>query len=150
MSNLRGIDCWAFTYYARLRRVKEYVDQHLSEDLSPERVARIAGLEKRYFSTFFREKTEIRYGQWLATVRIHRAMEMMKTADYSITRLAFAVGFRNLRTFERAFKRRTGITPQAYKKSVRPPRRDRPNAGKFATADANCAPTVETSSTSRD
>ena len=44
----------------------------------------------------------------------------MRSQDHSITEIAYAVGFRDLRTFERAFKRHTGQTPLSFKKSVAP------------------------------
>lgn len=110
----------AFAYYPRLKRLKDHVDQHYDEELSLAVAARITGLEKKYFSTFFHEKTGVCFKDWLAHVRIARALEMLKAQDVSITRTAFAVGFQDLRTFERTFKRCTGMTPSAYKRKVRP------------------------------
>ena len=55
------LDNLAFTYYRRLGRVREYLEEHISEQLSLEEAARVAGLEKKYFSTFFHEKTGVRY-----------------------------------------------------------------------------------------
>jgi AraC-like DNA-binding protein len=37
-----------------------------------------------------------------------------------LTHIAGLVGFRDLTTFERAFKKQTGLTPMKFKKSVRP------------------------------
>ncbi|MCG8356854.1 MAG: AraC family transcriptional regulator [Kiloniellales bacterium] len=109
-----------FAYYPRLQRVKEHVDQHLDEDLSLGTAARIAGLEEKYFSAFFRRKTGICFRDWISRSRVRRAAEMMKAEDCSITCIALAVGFQDLRTFERAFQRCMGLTPLAYKKAVRP------------------------------
>ncbi len=110
----------AFTYYPRLRKIKEHADQHLADDMSLGTAARIAGLEEKYFSTYFREKTGICYKDWITRARVEWAAEMMNTQDQLITGIAFAVGFRDLRTFERAFKKWMGTTPRKYKKSVQP------------------------------
>lgn len=110
----------AFEYYARLRKVKEHVESHISEDIPLREAARIAGIEEKYFSAFFHRKTGLCFKDWIAGVRVRRATEMMRARNYSITDVSMAVGFRDLRTFERAFKRRTGTTPQAFKSSVRP------------------------------
>jgi len=48
------------------------------------------------------------------------AMELMKSRDFAITEVAEEVGFRDLRTFERAFKKYTLTTPREFKKSVVP------------------------------
>jgi len=110
----------AFTYYSRLARVKEYVEGTLDGDLSLTAVARVAGMERGCFSRFFRQKTGVRFSGWVASLRIRRAMDLMRSANRSITRVAYSVGFRDVRTFERAFKRDTTMTPSAFRKSVRP------------------------------
>ncbi|MDH3597240.1 MAG: AraC family transcriptional regulator [Rhodospirillales bacterium] len=109
-----------FAYYKRLQRVKEHLDTHLSDKISLKTAAEIAGLEEKYFSTFFHTKTGICFTEWVTRVRIHRAMEIMRARNHTITQVALAVGFEDLRTFERAFKRCTGLTPWAFKRSVRP------------------------------
>lgn len=82
--------------------------------------AEIAGLEEKYFSTYFHSKTGVRFRDWLANLRVSRAMEIIRDQDRPITRIAFDVGFRELRTFERAFRRFTGMTPQDFKNGVKP------------------------------
>lgn len=109
-----------FAYYRRLRRVKEHLDAHLSEKISLKTAAKVAGLEEKYFSTFFHAKTGICFTEWVARVRIRRGMDMIAARNHSITEVALAVGFQDLRTFERAFKRYTGTTPRAFKRAVRP------------------------------
>ena len=47
-------------------------------------------------------------------------MELIKANDSSITHIAYEVGFGDLRTFERAFKKYTRMTPMEFKKSARP------------------------------
>lgn len=110
----------AFVYYHRLRRVKEHVERALADDISLTSAARVAGLETKYFSSYFRQKTGRCFKRWLAERRIESAMQMMKSCDYTISEVAFATGFRDLRTFERTFKKCTGTTPRAYRNSVRP------------------------------
>lgn len=110
----------AFAYYRRLQRVKEYVDRHYSREIRLRDAARVAQLEEKYFSAYFREKTGLLFRDWLAAERIRHAKSMMVSHDYSIAEVAFAVGYHDLRTFQRAFKKCTGMTPITYRKSVRP------------------------------
>jgi transcriptional regulator GlxA family with amidase domain len=120
--NLEGneINESAFSYYSSLQRVKEYVEMHYSEDIPLRTVARIAGIERKYFSTVFHRKIGITYSRWLVGVRIAKAMALIKAADNSLTGIASTVGFGDFRTFERSFKRITSLTPMEFKKSVRP------------------------------
>jgi two-component system response regulator YesN len=110
----------AFRYYYRLERVRQYVETHYSEAIPLELAARLAGTEKKYFSSYFHQKTGICYSRWLTAVRVTKAMDLIKAADMSLTRVAHRVGFRDLRTFQRSFKKLTGVTPRAFKKAVRP------------------------------
>jgi AraC-like DNA-binding protein len=110
----------AFSYYPRLERVKEFVSQQYSEPISLSAAARVAGIEEKYFSTFFHAKVGVRFRDWLSHVRITRAQELMSARNHSITRVAHAVGFGDLRTFQRTFKKCTGMTPLEFKHRARP------------------------------
>ena len=120
MSELNGTNGQVFDYYPRLKRLREYVEQNYSEPISLKKAAGIAALESSYFSSYFRAKVGITFTDWLRQVRIRKAMELMKARDFSITHIAYEVGFGDLRTFERAFKQHTRMTPREFKKSVAP------------------------------
>jgi len=115
-----GTNGKAFDYYPRLKRLREYVEQSYSEPIPLEKAAGIAALESSYFSSYFRAKVGINFTDWLRQVRVKKAMELMKSRDFAITEVAYEVGFRDLRTFERAFKQYTLTTPREFKKSVVP------------------------------
>ncbi len=118
------INYMAFQYYSRLKRVKEHVDEYYSEEISLGKAARIAATEKTYFSTFFRKKVGITCTEWLRRLRVARAIEIMKTRNQSIVDIAFEVGFGDLRSFERAFKRYTNLTAREFKQSILPENRN--------------------------
>ncbi len=109
----------AFFFCVRLARIKRYVQQHYAEPITLGQAADIAGLEKGYFSKYFHDRTGIYFKDWIAFERITRAVLMLTDHDHNITDLAFAVGFQDLRTFERAFKRFVGITPRECRSIVR-------------------------------
>ncbi len=115
-----GTNGEVFDYYPRLNRLREYVEQGYSEPIPLEKAASIAALESSYFSTYFRAKVGITFTEWLRQVRIRKAMKLMKASDFSITEVAYEVGFGDLRTFGRAFKKHTRMTPREFKKSVAP------------------------------
>jgi len=110
----------AFTYYPPLRRVKEYIEKNWAEPITLSDAARVAAMEASYFSTFFHSKIGIPFSDWLRRIRVAKAIEMIQEEDRSICDVAFAVGFNDLRTFGRAFKRYTQSTPMNFKKACRP------------------------------
>jgi len=53
-------------------------------------------------------------------VRISNAMYLMQTTDLSETQIAYEVGFVEMLTFEREFRKHTLMTPKEFKNSIRP------------------------------
>ncbi len=115
---LNGTNGPVLDYYPRLNRLRQYVEQSYSEPISLKSAASIAALESSYFSSYFHAKVGITFTEWLCQVRTEKAMELMKAGDFSITHIAYEVGFGDLRTFERAFKKCARMTPLQFKKSV--------------------------------
>jgi|GEM_PF-1195590 len=120
MSNREDFERRIFSYYLPLQRVREFVERNLSEPISLRVAASAAGLEEKYFSAFFHRKTGVCFRDWLAGRRVDRAIEILTQHDDTITSVAASVGFQDLRTFERSFKRLTGLTPREFKRSVAP------------------------------
>ena len=60
----------AFHFYEPLRRVRDHVESHGPDSLSLDGAAKIACLERSYFSTFFRRKAGIRFSDWLGLLRV--------------------------------------------------------------------------------
>jgi len=120
MAGFGGTNGKVFDDDPRLKRLHEYVEECYSEHIPLEKAARVAALESSYFSSYFRAKVGINFTDWLRQVRIRKAMALMKSRDFAITEVAEEVGFRDLRTFERAFKKYTLTTPREFKKSVVP------------------------------
>ena len=116
MFDAKQINEGAFRYYARLATIKRYIDQNYFEHVSLESAAGIAGMERKYFSAFFHKKVGVCFRHWLMWVRVNEAKRQIETKNCSITQIAHATGFTDLRTFERAFKQCTGVTAMQFKK----------------------------------
>lgn len=108
----------AFGHYARLAKVQRYVNAHLPEPVSLAEAARVAGLERCYFSTYFRQRAHICFRDWLSGLRTVRAMEMIREQDRPFSMVSDAVGFPSQRAFQRTFKKWTGGTAREYRKRV--------------------------------
>jgi AraC-like DNA-binding protein len=109
-----------FTFYVPLQKVNEHIQQHPSEVISLREAAEIAGIEMKYFSRYFHEKTGVNSRNWTTHTRITQAMEMHVFRNYLIIDVVFKIGFKDLRSFERAFKKCTGMTPSGFRGVVRP------------------------------
>ncbi|HEY6320601.1 MAG TPA: AraC family transcriptional regulator [Thermoanaerobaculia bacterium] len=116
----REINWRSFEYYPSLDRIKRYTEEHYREEIPLPCAADIAGMEATYFSAFFRKKIGIRYTDWLGCLRVAHAIRLLRSRDRPIADIAQAVGFNDLRTFERNFKRITHTTARRFKERVRP------------------------------
>ena len=110
----------AFSYYPCLGRLKRHCEVHLTETISLKKAAQIAGFEASYLSAYFHNKVGVCFKCWLALLRVQRAEDIMRSSDVPIARIAQDVGFHCQTSFERNFKRCTGITASQFKRSVRP------------------------------
>ena len=115
-----GLNEFAFIYYRRLQRVKDHVEQNVQEPLTLESLANVAGLEKTYFSKYFRRRTGITVTEWLNWVRVQHSVGLMRNSNLTITDIAYTVGFNDLRTFERATNRFIGLCPMKLKQLIGP------------------------------
>ena len=110
----------ALTYYPALRRVHDFASENYSGPIPLEKAAAVAAMEKTYFSSFFHSKVGITFSKWLQYLRVAQAVKLLETGDYSITEVAFQVGFNDLRTFERTFKKWSNLTPREFRRLASP------------------------------
>jgi AraC-like DNA-binding protein len=98
-----------------LDRIRVYIDQHLDEgSLSPSRIASAIGISPRYLGQLFAAEGETTMG-WVSRRRLERCRLRLSKEVWRpglITELAFASGFSNVSSFNRAFKAAFGMTPR--------------------------------------
>jgi AraC-like DNA-binding protein len=106
----------ALRHQARLRRLADHDNMYPAVSLSLAAAAALAGLESTYFSAYYHRVTAITFRHWYDSRRIHHACELLENSDVSVTEIAMASGFNDLRTFERTFRRVEGVTAKAWRR----------------------------------
>ncbi|MEM7624938.1 MAG: AraC family transcriptional regulator [Planctomycetota bacterium] len=106
-----------------IRRVTDWIEAHLHEELPIEELAALAGLAVSRFHERFAAETGYSPGDWRQRRRIAAAKRWLRTTDRPITRIALDAGFGSSQYFATAFKRHVGVSPSAYRVSApaRPP-----------------------------
>jgi transcriptional regulator GlxA family with amidase domain len=84
-----------------------------------EAMARRAGLAARTFARRFRAATGYAPLDYVQTLRIEEAKQLLETCETAIDAVAAEVGYEDPASFRRLFKRRTGITPHDYRRRFR-------------------------------
>jgi AraC-like DNA-binding protein len=93
------------------RRISEYIDSHLGENISLEAMAEMAGLSVNHFARAFRQSTGIAPHGYLLQRRIEHAARLLSRTELPLSEIALAVGFSDHSHFARHFRRLTGMTP---------------------------------------
>lgn len=102
----------------RVARVLRHVLHDLSVRATCASAARVAGLERAYFSKLFHGVMQVSFTDWNARVRIDEAKRLLDVLDLSITAVGASVGYDDITTFERVFKRLEGIGPRQHRRRV--------------------------------
>jgi len=94
-----------------------YISENFREHLSLDDIARHIGINKCYLSRIFNQKLLIGFPDYLHTLRVNLAKELLIKTDLSISSVSDSCGYDNFRTFNRAFKAKTGMTPSEWQKN---------------------------------
>lgn len=98
--------------------VMEHLDKHLHEDVNLDFMADKLNITSGYLSSYFKEKTGMNFSDYLNDLRIQRAKELLQNPELKIQDIAVQVGYQNVNSFIRMFKRYSGVTPGEYRKKV--------------------------------
>lgn len=99
--------------------VLDYIVTHYREDLSLETVADQLQMSRSYLSTYFRDKTGMTFTDYLNALRMSKAKDLLSSKeDIRIGEVAAEIGYRNVNSFIRMFKKICGVTPGEYRRSA--------------------------------
>ena len=93
---------------------------HFFEPTDLDRVAADLGMSRRRFTQLFREAAGTSWSDCLARLRTDYACQLLRETTRSVSAVAFECGFEDLSSFYRAFKRRTGLPPHAWRQAQAP------------------------------
>jgi AraC-like DNA-binding protein len=102
-----------------MRRVREYVEVHLGENIDLLMLAGVAGLSVHHFARQFKQSAGVTPHIYLTQKRVERAQEMLVQTDLSLAEIAFAVGFFDQGHLARHFRHMLGTTPREFRWSQR-------------------------------
>jgi AraC family transcriptional regulator len=100
-----------------LRRIFDYIDTHLDEEIKLANLAQLLDMSQFHFSRLFKQSTGNSPYQYLMQQRIERAKYLLKQTDQSIMNIALNCGFNSHSHLTKKFRQMTGITPKEYRVS---------------------------------
>ncbi len=103
----------------RIQKAAKYMLLHYQEELTLEQVATSINLSPTYFSKQFKHATGFGFKEYLTSIRIQKAVNLLEETQKPITEIAYLCGFNDSNYFGDVFKKLRGISPLKYRNKKR-------------------------------
>lgn len=100
------------------RKLTEYIEEHLAEDISLPALAEIADLSPFHFARAFKQSFGLPPHRYLVSRRIEKAKNLLATPALPVTQIGLDLGFGEASSFATAFRKHAGLTPTEYRRSL--------------------------------
>ena len=102
-----------------IERCRNYMQEHLEEHISLEDLCRFTGFSPARCNALFKEHTGMSPIAYLQELRIQTAMQLFDQTDMHINQVCHKVGIEDPYYFSRLFRKRTGLSPSAWRRQGR-------------------------------
>lgn len=99
--------------------VRRYIDEHYKENINLDMLAQISHVSKYYMVHAFTKTYDISPINYMISLRIQDAKQLLKNDDYSLSLISRLLGFSSPSYFSQSFKRQMGMSPQEYRRQSR-------------------------------
>lgn len=99
----------------QLRKVEDYVREHLTEDIPVEALAELVELSPFHFSRVFKQASGMPPLQFVKRERIARAQQLIRETSCTLIEIGIEVGYTSPSHFARVFRRAVGVTPTKFR-----------------------------------
>lgn len=104
-------------------KAKKFIKSNYKDvTLSLKSIAKHINMSACYFSVIFKKETGITYINYLTSIRVEKARDLLLNSDLKVYEVAYEVGYDNPTYFSTLFKKLTGISPFDYKKQILTPK----------------------------
>ena len=100
-----------------LQSVLLYLNDHYQEPLTRQEIADAVGYNASYISHIFDDSLHTTLTDYLSTLRMRDAKNMLKNTNLPVSRIALDLGFGSIRSFNRIFLNKTGCSPSQFRKN---------------------------------
>ncbi|MEA3184957.1 MAG: hypothetical protein QOJ74_1434, partial [Ilumatobacteraceae bacterium] len=102
-----------------VRLAQEHIDNHPGDDHRLDLLAKRATMSSRHFSRLFTAEVGETPARYVERVRVEAARAELETTSTSLELVATTCGFGTSESLRRAFQRRVGVAPDAYRRRFR-------------------------------
>ena len=99
-------------------RAVSWVDQNLEAEIRIEQLCRIAHMSESSFIRKLRREIGLSPLQFIKERRMQKAKHLLRHTSKTISEISDSVGYQDTSSFQKAFKKETGLAPNAYRKAL--------------------------------
>ncbi len=99
---------------------KQYLNQHYMNDMNITDTADHLNISYSYLSKIFRARTGVTLTDYLNNIRIEKSKEYLTGTFLTLTEISEKVGYNNVQSYQRFFKKYVTMTPGEYRKYKTP------------------------------
>ena len=103
----------------KIERIKYFVQRNYHKRVTLEDAARLVYLSPKYLSRIFQQNTGMGFNKYKLEIKIKKAKELLKKTGYNIGQISDRLGYQNIESFVRIFKKFIGYTPTEYRDKVK-------------------------------
>jgi AraC family transcriptional regulator len=104
-------------YYERINKVILHISNHLGENLDIETLAQIGNYSPYHFHRIMRGYLGESLGAFIVRQRLETSVNLLRYTNLIIGDIAFKIGYENPSSFNKAFKKRFGVSPIDYRQN---------------------------------
>lgn len=97
-----------------IENCKKYIQEHKNSNIKTKEIANFVNLSDSYCATYFKAKTGINLRDYILTTKMDYAKKLILEERMQVTEVAYELGYTDYRSFSRAFKNMTGVSPSEY------------------------------------
>ncbi|MBR1623932.1 MAG: helix-turn-helix domain-containing protein, partial [Pseudobutyrivibrio sp.] len=98
-----------------ISKIQTYIQRNYQKNITQELLASYFYINRSYLSTLFKERTGEKFVDYLNSIRIDKSKELLANSNLKMYQIAKNVGYDNVKYFFRIFRKKVGMTPEAYR-----------------------------------
>jgi len=105
-----------YQFDPRVKQAIRFLTEKYAEHLTISQVAEVVSLNPVYFGALFKKETQTTFRDYLNSIRLNHAEDMLRTGKWNVTEVAQNCGFTDVFYFSRLFKKYKGIPPSTVQR----------------------------------
>lgn len=98
-----------------IRSFRKYIDEHYRNKLNRSNVSKVIGISESYLTALLRQELNTNFTDYLTSIRMQRAMELLQYSNLSIKEISATAGFQDYNYFVARFRQLNSKPPGAFR-----------------------------------